>query len=51
MEGGRIVFKGSAAELRAHPDVREFYLGSSGQSATKSYRAVKQYRRKRRWWG
>ncbi len=51
MEGGRIVFKGSAAELRSHPDVREFYLGRRGQTETKSYRAIKQYRRKRRWWG
>ncbi len=49
MEGGRIVFKGDAKELKSHPDVQEFYLGGAGQ--TKSYRNVKQYRRKRRWWG
>jgi branched-chain amino acid transport system ATP-binding protein len=51
MESGRVVFSGSAAELRSHPDVREFYLGGAGQSETKSYRDIKQYRRKRRWWG
>jgi branched-chain amino acid transport system ATP-binding protein len=49
MEGGRIVFYGEAARLLSHPDVQEFYLGL-GQSETKSYRDIKQYRRKRRWW-
>jgi branched-chain amino acid transport system ATP-binding protein len=51
MESGRVVFNGPATELLNHPDVREFYLGSSGQVETKSYRDIKQYRRKRRWWG
>jgi branched-chain amino acid transport system ATP-binding protein len=51
MEGGRIVYKGTAAELRGHADVQEFYLGGSSGSANKSYRDVRQYRRKRRWWG
>jgi branched-chain amino acid transport system ATP-binding protein len=51
MEGGRVVFNGTSAELRSHPDVREFYLGGVGQSDIKSYRDIKQYRRKRRWWG
>ncbi len=51
MEGGRIVFYGSAAELRSHPDVQEFYLGGASQETAKSYREIKQYRRKRRWWG
>jgi branched-chain amino acid transport system ATP-binding protein len=51
MEGGRIVFYGESAELRSHPDVQEFYLGGAGQSNVKSYRDIKQYRRKRRWWG
>jgi branched-chain amino acid transport system ATP-binding protein len=50
MEGGRIVYKGSAETLRQHQDVQEFYLGS-GDSARVSYRDVKQYRRSRRWWG
>jgi branched-chain amino acid transport system ATP-binding protein len=51
MEGGRIVFSGNAMELMSHPDVREFYLGGSAQAKAKSYRDIKQYRRKRRWWG
>jgi len=51
MESGRVVFSGQAAELMSHPDVREFYLGGTGQSDAKSYRDIKQYRRKRRWWG
>ena len=52
IEHGRIVHEGTAAELRAHEDVREFYLGiGRGAGAGKSYRDVKQYRRRRRWFG
>jgi branched-chain amino acid transport system ATP-binding protein len=51
MESGRVVFSGKATELLSHPDVREFYLGGAGQTQSKSYRDIKQYRRKRRWWG
>jgi len=51
LESGRVVFSGKAADLLSHPDVREFYLGSAGQAEKKSYRDIKQYRRKRRWWG
>jgi branched-chain amino acid transport system ATP-binding protein len=50
MEGGRIVYEGTAERLRGHKDVQEFYLGSSEADRT-SYRDVKQYRRSRRWWG
>lgn len=50
MEAGRVVFKGSAAELLEHQDVKEFYLGAAGTEA-RSYRNVRQYSRKRRWWG
>jgi branched-chain amino acid transport system ATP-binding protein len=50
MEGGRIVYEGSAEKLRSHQDVQEFYLGT-GDAARASYRDVKQYRRSRRWWG
>jgi branched-chain amino acid transport system ATP-binding protein len=50
MENGRVVLDGTAERLRAHPDVQEFYLG--GTSGTRrSYRDVKQYRRRRRWYG
>jgi branched-chain amino acid transport system ATP-binding protein len=51
MEGGRIVYSGTASELMSHPDVSEFYLGGSARANFKSYRDIKQYRRKRRWWG
>ncbi len=50
MEGGRVVYKGATADLLVHKDVHEFYLGGSDKTL-KSYRDVKQYRRKRRWWG
>lgn len=49
MENGRIVFEGTSENLKAHEDVKEFYLGVSGASH-KSYKDVKQYRRTRRWW-
>jgi branched-chain amino acid transport system ATP-binding protein len=49
MESGRIVLDGSPGRLRAHQDVRDFYLG--GGEARRSYREVKQYRRSRRWYG
>jgi branched-chain amino acid transport system ATP-binding protein len=51
MEGGRIVFSANASELMSHPDVQEFYLGGAREAESKSYREIKQYRRKRRWWG
>jgi branched-chain amino acid transport system ATP-binding protein len=50
MENGRIVFDGTSERLRAHPDFQEFYLGL-GQSGDRHYQDVKQYRRKRRWFG
>ena len=49
MENGRIVLDGTPERLRAHQDVREFYLG--GGERRRSYREVKQYRRSRRWYG
>ena len=50
MENGRIVLDGDGARLKGHPDIQEFYLGHAG-GARRSYRAVKQYRRSRRWYG
>ncbi len=50
MENGRIVFDGTSERLRAHSDFKEFYLGLD-QSGDRHYRQVKQYRRKRRWFG
>ncbi len=48
MEGGRVVMEGSADELRANEDVKEFYLGL-GDAGRRSYRDVKHYRRRKRW--
>jgi branched-chain amino acid transport system ATP-binding protein len=48
LENGRIVMEGSAAQLLANEDVREFYLGISGKT-TGSFRDVKHYRRRKRW--
>ncbi|WP_374999915.1 ABC transporter ATP-binding protein [Aeromicrobium sp. CTD01-1L150] len=49
MEQGRIVLEGSAAELQANPDVKEFYLGVGEEGGGKSYRDVKHYKRRKRW--
>ena len=46
MENGRIVLDGPSAELKENDDVKEFYLGITGQ---KSFREVKHYRRRKRW--
>ncbi|HEY2187453.1 MAG TPA: ABC transporter ATP-binding protein [Caldimonas sp.] len=52
LESGRVVLDGPAAMLRENEDVREFYLGTGGAGADaerKSYRAVKSYKRRKRW--
>ena len=55
LETGRVVLDGPAAKLLANDDIREFYLGvsSGGMSASAgertNYRAVKHYRRRKRW--
>ncbi len=48
LENGRVVMDGKADELQNNEDVREFYLGISG-GERKSFRDVKQYRRRKRW--
>ena len=48
LEGGQVVLEGTAEALRGNEDVREFYLGLGGE-ATRSYREVKHYRRRKRW--
>lgn len=50
-ENGRIVFEGTPTRLLEQEDIQEFYLGVSGQDSARSYRHVKQYRRRRRWYG
>jgi branched-chain amino acid transport system ATP-binding protein len=42
------VLDGTAADLKADKDIREFYLGLGGAGA-RSYRHVKLYRRRKRW--
>ncbi|MFN4063861.1 ATP-binding cassette domain-containing protein [Azoarcus communis] len=48
MENGRIVMEGAASDLATNEDVKEFYLGLSGEGR-KSFRDVKHYRRRKRW--
>ena len=48
MENGRIVMEGEAKELATNEDVKEFYLGLTGEGR-KSFRDVKHYRRRKRW--
>ena len=48
MENGRVVLDGDAKELADNEDVKEFYLGISGEGR-KSFREVKHYRRRKRW--
>ncbi|GAB4170345.1 MAG: ABC transporter ATP-binding protein [Thalassobaculales bacterium] len=50
LESGRIVLDGEAEALRNNEDVKEFYLGIA-QHGRKSYKDVKQYRRRKRWLG
>lgn len=48
LENGRVVMDGEAADLAENEDVKEFYLGVSGEKR-KSFRDVKHYRRRKRW--
>lgn len=48
LENGRIVMDGVAKDLLQNEDVKEFYLGVSGEKR-KSFRDVKHYRRRKRW--
>lgn len=47
MENGRIVLDGTPDELRANPDVKDFYLG--GSQSTGAFATVKHYKRRKRW--
>ena len=49
MENGRVVLDGTADYLRNNEDVKEFYMGLSAVGTKKSYRAVKHYKRRKRW--
>ncbi len=48
LENGRVVMEGSAKSMRDNEDVKEFYLGISGEGR-QSYKDFKQYRRRKRW--
>lgn len=48
LENGRVVMEGEARALANNEDVKEFYLGLSGDGR-KSFRDVKHYRRRKRW--
>ena len=48
LENGRVVMDGDADHLRENEDVKEFYLGLNS-GGKKSFRDVKNYRRRKRW--
>jgi branched-chain amino acid transport system ATP-binding protein len=48
LETGRVVMDGPAKSLRENEDVKEFYLGIA-EGNKKSFRAVKSYKRRKRW--
>jgi branched-chain amino acid transport system ATP-binding protein len=48
LENGRVVMDGAAKDLADNADVREFYLGVSGEGRT-SFKDAKFYRRRKRW--
>ena len=47
MENGKIVLDGTAQELRENEDIKEFYLGGSGER--KSFKNIKSFKRRKRW--
>ena len=49
IENGRVVLDGTAEQLRANEDVKEFYLGMSAIGKRKSYKDIKHYKRRKRW--
>lgn len=51
LENGRIVLDGPSEKLKDNEDIKEFYLGLSQVGERKSYKAVKHYKRRKRWLG
>jgi branched-chain amino acid transport system ATP-binding protein len=47
MENGKIVLDGTAEELMANEDVKEFYLGGGGER--RSFNDIISYKRRKRW--
>ena len=51
METGKVVMDGPSEKLLRDDDVHEFYLGLHGEGdERKSFKDVKHYKRKKRWW-
>jgi branched-chain amino acid transport system ATP-binding protein len=48
MEQGKVVLDGTASELAANEDVKEFYLGGAGEQR-RSFKNLKSFRRRKRW--
>ena len=48
LENGRVVMDGEASALLDNEDIKEFYLGVSGEGR-RNFRDVKHYRRRKRW--
>jgi len=51
LENGRVVLDGPSPKLRDNEDIKEFYLGLSQVGERKSYKAIKHYKRRKRWLG
>lgn len=51
LESGRIVMEGTRDQLLGNEDLKEFYLGLNAAGGRRSFRDIKQYRRRRRWLG
>jgi branched-chain amino acid transport system ATP-binding protein len=51
LENGRVVLDGPSPKLRENEDIKEFYLGLSRAGERKSYKAIKHYKRRKRWLG
>ena len=51
LESGRIVLEGTADELKANDDLREFYLGLNREGSRRSFADGKHYKRRKRWLG
>jgi branched-chain amino acid transport system ATP-binding protein len=49
LENGRLVMDGTSDRLVQNPDIRDFYLGLTDLGVRKSFRAVKHYKRRKRW--
>jgi branched-chain amino acid transport system ATP-binding protein len=49
LENGRLVMDGTSERLVQNPDIRDFYLGLTDLGVRKSFRAVKHYKRRKRW--